>query len=687
MNKMMAIVMSVLSFNAYSLDIDKSSVNLGDLQLGVPFSERRLVSFVVTNNEAGSADSMSLSLTQAAESDQDKMFKILRNTCTGSLAAGASCSVLIKAQPALEGDLDNPSYITPEGALTASFSIASSQGVLPFTISANVDNIVSLQKAYPIDIVRDNGEDQRYRVALKDESTGEVSVICPAATGDSIGEAYCGSLDALYANKDCEERDLKTNLGQKMCGLVVQVIPKDSEKVYELKLSHRLGDKRHRSCSSLYAFGLITGTEANQVIYPDGEEALTVDCEMIDGQMWTKMAQKMGTVYAPLDVVHQGNQGTVYPIGFYNLGSHSTGTYSKSLFKFKREGEILLKDGGYRYRMLWNGLENDNALFKYVSSANLGNKMNSLAPNGGAFNLRVPNGGDWFGFYSGTSITTEEGCGIYERNATDPLNAGLFRALPLSHGDWSTYDSQNLCPNGIAAHGDYNYNGYGWNVVNYSASGNNISVYYRETIVRYPKSCKEYIERDPSLAGKDGIYTIDADGAEEGSSPEQVYCNMTHKGGGWTLALASNKDVPRISGYYNNFWYHGDFRDAETLELVPTGVMFSHNGKLDDPSKFDEIMFTVDTDPNYSHSIPKSLWNGGTAEVNDPRFVRFNTGHNGQFWQGIATCSSGCHSSMAIPKDETSISSGAGHYSIFGHTNGAPSYGLRSSDGMDIWVR
>lgn len=176
----------------------------------------------------------------------------------------------------------------------------------------------------------------------------------------------------------------------------------------------------------------------------------------------------------------------------------------------------------------------------------------------------------------------------------------------------------------------------------------------------------------------DGVYRIQPPSA----SPMDVWCEMDADGGGWTLVLAS-ANLAHLSGHYNDFWYTSAYQGTP-LTTTPTSLVV-HNGLVGNTSFGSTFRFTVDTNPSYSYVLAAGVWNGGTAEVNDPRFVRFNTGHSGQFWQGIATCSSGCHSALAVPTDGANTNNG--YYAIWGHTNGPPTWGLSSDDGLDVWMR
>lgn len=49
-----------------------------------------------------------------------------------------------------------------------------------------------------------------------------------------------------------------------------------------------------------------------------------------------------------------------------------------------------------------------------------------------------------------------------------------------------------------------------------------------------PKSCKDLLNKNPSLINNNGQYLLDFDGFDGAESPTLVYCDMTTNNGGWT---------------------------------------------------------------------------------------------------------------------------------------------------------
>jgi len=526
-----------LSLNLHALTIDKSSVDLGDMNIGVPFSEKRLISFVVNNNEAVSADSLNLALTQAAESDQDKMFKVLRNTCTGSLAAGASCSVLIKAQPVIEGDFENPSYLSPEGLLSASFSIASTQGILPFTISANINNIVDLQKAYPIDVKRDEDLDQKYSVSLKDEAQGRVEVICPAKSGDSTGEAYCLGLGEIF--QSCQQDLVLNSYGQSNCGVTLQVVPKDSDKLYEIKVSHKLTDNFPISCLEIKNLGL-GSTDGYYSIDPNQDGvAVKVHCDMTNGG-WTEYLHIKDDVTAA-----QFNENN----NLMNSGYMNAADYA------------LLRARSKGFRFTVDRIGHSNQYFATVDNINAANcdKMNTPmgTPVGDSF---------YIGWGEGNVEGTCSGSGSDYALAilkTDTKNFRLYKHNSHTSPIWKR-DSFT------GTEGQYTD-------AEMNVPYTKVSLALLEEYPKYPKSCKEVLERRPNLLNKDGAYLIDPDGANNGIDPLYVYCDMTTDGGGWTRVVSVNHGATLWSAFdtANNF---PENALAENSNFGMPINLFSENG-------------------------------------------------------------------------------------------------------------
>jgi len=218
MLKQILCIISIFSLNSFALDIDKTSVDLGDLQLGVPFSQKKLTSFVIHNDGNKEVENLSVSIVEALNSDQDKAYSIIRNTCGGFLPIGEKCSMLIKAQPALEGDIANPSYISPEGLLTVNYKISGDE----FSVREERINFPSY-------------DEQNFATPWASCEAGETLVTCKDPNYGDMGSPK----GIAYSGNSCR---LEHNSGQgcsgSTCeGQAVTIVCKESSALTDINIS------------------------------------------------------------------------------------------------------------------------------------------------------------------------------------------------------------------------------------------------------------------------------------------------------------------------------------------------------------------------------------------------------------------------------------------------------------------
>lgn len=307
----------------------------------------------------------------------------------------------------------------------------------------------------------------------------------------------------------------------------------------------------YKGCSELRAKGL-GATSGDYWLDPDGlfrsgsTSPTKIYCDFRADGTWAFMAEKKAAdgVYFPSSSINGGE-----PLGFYTYAGSANGTFSKNMSLFSPlSGIIMLEDGSYNYKISWNGNLATGG-FKTISSSGINTKIYTLHSA-----VSGPAAGSTLSYSLTTDITSryEDICGVVERNYTNPLGYSSFKALILTTGNWNINGSQSLCPFGLGAHGDLNWDGYapGWLGANKNAAGTAIKVYYQDIYNHHPTSCQDAKDKgvlNTSGNTGTGTYTIDPDGYLYGTAPVATQCHMDSSSGfAYTQVSTSNINATKI---------------------------------------------------------------------------------------------------------------------------------------------
>jgi hypothetical protein len=166
-------------------------------------------------------------------------------------------------------------------------------------------------------------------------------------------------------------------------------------------------------------------------------------------------------------------------------------------------------------------------------------------------------------------------------------------------------------------------------------------------------SCKTLLAATPSTLGKNGLYTIDPDGA--GTKPHlTVYCEMSLDGGGWTLVGRSAPGGAPPFGWTTATGTPSDLAAPYSLDTTAVGLVFSEvlladqaAGSLDAGTRAYKVSVPADFVTKYLDAAiattpvttvlgpckpagagPTMLSNAGGTSVTDSFFFRDNRTFN-----------------------------------------------------------
>lgn len=192
------------------------------------------------------------------------------------------------------------------------------------------------------------------------------------------------------------------------------------------------------------------------------------------------------------------------------------------------------------------------------------------------------------------SIGLDTGTTVVSWTASDPL---------LTFTSTTTADTSLIIPAGMAE-GTYTV------TVTVSSSCGNKSFTASVKVIPsgvniglLKRSCKEILSS--GLSTGDGTYWIDSDGSGNIYCAEQVYCNMTDNGGGWTLILKSMNNNADFQ-YSSARWASGtpfNDNDFDITDASTANALYNSYNSLQAKEFWVDFVTTPDLTP---FSVPKS---------------------------------------------------------------------------------
>lgn len=280
-------------------------------------------------------------------------------------------------------------------------------------------------------------------------------------------------------------------------------------------------------------------------------------------------------------------------------------------------------------------------------------------------------------------------------NVDQPVAGYMPISIDMNTNQWGGLERQcgvscaSSRIDGSVGHGDWwyaigSYGFYSPNGIPYSNGSTPDTVSHTQLWVRddsylmtTPRDCQDILEYGQSIG--DGLYWVDPTGS---GTSQQVYCDMTNDGGGWTLV-------------FNHTFASGLFTGAaeaiSTNAATPTAGKYSILNQLDDFKSNGIYIFKI----NWPGFPQRNIWAQTTNPTVDQPVAGYvplsiNTSNN--FWGGLErNCPQGCTASFI----DGSVNHGNWFYAIasfvdWGTPNGTPSSSDVSSGGVpqtQLWTR